>query len=118
MSNNASKYVKVSANGVQIANLLSVHSTFEREFTVENGVLTVPNNVMKVTLRREKLLGDSRSDGLNLRTLSKFSLVITYPGVTSSYSNCEWINFSETISEDGTVTEEMTVASLSYTITT
>ena len=118
MSNNSSRYVKVTVNNVRLANVIGAEIHLEREPTVDGNTLSVSNKLIKAKITREKWLGDSRSDGQNLRTLSKFALAIEYPGLKSTFANCEWIEFKETIADDGTVTEQMTIASTSYTVST
>ncbi len=117
MNYDQSKSVYVTINGNRILNLQSVVSNFQREKTVENGVLVAPASQKTVTLRRVRYVGDSHSDGLNLRTLQGFQLNIYTPGYISSFPNCQWLSFTETIGKDNTIIEEMTVTSLSYTMT-
>lgn len=118
MSANSSRYVKILINGKQLANVIGAETLLEREPTVEGTTLSVNSKLLKAKIKRQIFLKDSRKDGINLRALSKFSLTISYPGVDSSFADCEWIDFKETIAEDGTVTEEMTVASTKYSMST
>lgn len=117
MSTSAQKFVKISVNGKRIANVIGVESFFEREYTVSGSTLSVKEKSISVVIKREKILGDSRTDEVQLRMLSKFSLTVEYTGAKSSFSDCEWISFKETIAKDGTVTEEMTVTATKNTFT-
>ncbi len=114
---NLEKAIYVTVNNTRVANLVSVHSEFERELTIEDGQITVPNTYMYITLRRQIFPGDTRSDGLNLRSLSDFSLSIYMPGVVSTFSNCQWLQFKETV-DDNVITEEVRIASLKYRMVT
>ena len=111
---NLEKAMYVTVNNSRIANLLHVESTFNREFAIVDGKIAPPTTYMYVTLRRQIFVKDGIRDGLNLRSLSDFSMSIYWPGVVSTYSNCEWLDFKETVVSDNIIIEEMRIASLEY----
>ncbi len=113
-SYNLEKAAFVTINNQRVANLLQVESEFNRELVITDGAITVPNTFMYITLRRQIFLNDQKRDGLNLRSLTDFSLSVYWPGVVSTFSNCQWLGFKETIVNDNIVIEEMRVASINY----
>ena len=118
MSTNSSRYIKISVNGNQLANVIGVETFLKREHTIEGNTLSVQNSLITAKIKRQKILGDSRNDGINLRSLSKFTLAISYPGLNASFDDCEWIEFKETISEDGIIIEDITAISTKYSTST
>ncbi len=116
MNYDQSGSVYVAIDGKRISNLQSVTSVFEREKIIENGEITAPASEKTVLLRRVRYIGDKHSDGLELRTLKSFRLDIHTPGYMSSFTNCQWLSFTETIGKDNTIIEEMTLTSLNYTL--
>lgn len=114
MSYNESKAISVRINGTRVANVESVISSAKREKTVSGNTISVQNDEISVTLKRVIYLNDTRSDGLVLRAQSDFLLEIYYPDHISSYSNCQWVDYTETVGENNALTEEIKICSLGY----
>lgn len=109
---NLEKAAYVLINDTRVANIVSVNVEYDRELVIENGQITKPNTIMHVTLKRQIFLNDPRSDGLNLRGLENFTLAIYTPTYITTYTNCQWLGYKETVGDDNVVLEELHVASL------
>ncbi|MBR6693885.1 MAG: hypothetical protein IKL62_02940 [Clostridia bacterium] len=107
---NKSTYVTV--NGTKIANLLEVKLNIERDFEVTNGKLSTTNTAPVVTIRRAQY-PSGNSDGIEIRTLSNFTLEIHTGMSISKLTGCEWIAFDETLEQNRTI-ESIKIAAPSY----
>lgn len=114
MSFNEARAISVRINGTRVANVESIISSSKREKNVSGSVINVQSKEISVTLKRVIYLNDTRSDGLLLRAQNNFLLEIYYPDHISSYTNCQWVDYTETVGENNTVTEEIKICSLNY----
>ena len=71
---------------------------------------------MLVKIRRVKHIGLPTHDTVNLRGQENFRLDIYTPYYVSTYQNCIWLDFREEITEENKIIEEISVASLNYTM--
>lgn len=104
-----STYVKI--NGKKVAGITALSSAFDREWEVADGKLVINTTRMIITLKR---VATGATDGINLRALSDFTLIIATPSGVSTFTGCRWVGFYETVTDR--IVEEMKIAALSYSL--
>ncbi len=114
MSFDTTKACTVQINGTRLANVEKIETHFERETTVTDGALGANLKSIRVKIVRKKHIGDAYDDGVIFCALKDFALTVLVPGFATSYDGCQWVDYKEYIGEGNTITEELTVAALSY----
>ena len=107
-----STYVTVA--GKRLANVSELAIKLERDWEFADSAVKVSVSGLSVSFTRY-IYHSGATDGINLRTLSNFTLQVHTPEQISTFSGCQWIDFQEII-EENRIVEKVKVVASNYCI--
>ena len=105
------KSIYLTVNGAKIAGLLSVSHQMNREYEISNGKLSLKNSAPVISFKRAIYPGEI-NDGVEIKSLTGFTVELHVGSRVSKLNACEWVDFSESI-EENRIVESYKIAATS-----
>lgn len=107
MAYNTKNEVKISVNGVRLANVSRFESKMLRDYTVSGSSVVANFKETEIILCRTLPLNEPMIT--SIFTTTAFQIKAVYPWYTATYTGCEWVSCSHAVNTDNTVTETLII---------